>query len=123
RRVLTASRDNMVRVFDLQTGALLSSLLAPDAIEHTSDLSPSGDLVLTGVHNGDVLLWDLGGADAGGPREYQRLRAHAKGANALWLPDGGLLTLGRDGRVVRWRDELPTDPEDLRAWIEDRVDA
>lgn len=32
-------------------------------------------------------------------------------------PDS-LLTLGRDGRAVRWVDDLPRDPTGLRAWLD-----
>ena len=120
RRMATLSRDNRLRVFDLATGELLWLLPAPELLGTRLVLSDDGSRLVAGVNAGALLLWDLSGQP--GPAdelELRTLRGHTSNVDHLALEPGGLLSLGRDGRAIRWLDDLPRDPAALRAWIDE----
>ncbi|MBA3549289.1 MAG: protein kinase, partial [Nannocystis sp.] len=119
RRILTSGRDNLLRVFALETGDLLHTLTPSVLLATTVALSDDGELLAASTHDSGILLWDLGG----GPevlREPRLLTGHTAGVAVLrFAPDArSLLSIDFDGRVIRWADDLPRDPEGLRGWIE-----
>lgn len=119
RRILTSGRDNLLRVFTVEAGELLHTL-TPNALLATPVvLSDDGQLLAASTHDAGILLWDLGG----GPevlREPRLLKGHTGGITVLrFAPDArSLLSIDFDGRVIRWADDLPRDPDGLRTWIE-----
>ena len=121
RRMATLSRDNRIRVFDFASGELLWSLSAPELLGSRVALSDDGDSLAASLNSGTLLLWDLSGPP--GPAdllELRTLRGHDSNVDHIEFEPGGLLSLGRDGRAIRWRDDLPRDPAALRAWVDAR---
>ena len=72
--------------------------------------SPDGDLMLSSVFQGDVIVWDLDGiADGDLPRA--RLDVGANIIDVAWSPDGRALALFEAGGAVQiWG--VPAPPED-----------
>jgi WD40 repeat protein len=66
KEAISASADNLLRVWDVRTGSLIFQFTNPSE-EDTDDLedtmvdvvrySPSGDVIITGDNNGDLILW------------------------------------------------------------------
>ncbi|MFZ6184028.1 WD40 repeat domain-containing serine/threonine-protein kinase [Nannocystis pusilla] len=126
RWIVTVSRDNILRVFDGVSHELRIELVPPDLVERLVAVSRDGSRIAVAVTGGDVLLWDIGDEpDPLAPRrDYRRLRG-LKQLLALAIEDDGrsVVAVDLDGRVLRWRDTLPTDSESLRAFIAARADA
>ena len=97
RRVVTISRDNIVRVFDRETAELRLELFSPELLERSGALSADGERIAAVVTGGDVLVWDLRD-DAGDParREFRRLRVGSPVTSAQFEPDGALLLVTHD---------------------------
>jgi WD40 repeat protein len=126
RWIVTVSRDNFVRVFDRLTHELRIELAPPDLVEWIVAASHDGSRLAVAVRNGDVLLWDIGdGPDPLAPRrDFRRLRGHKEVlALAVEGDNRSVLAVGIDGRVIRWRDTLPTDAAGLRDFIAAHADA
>lgn len=123
RRVVTVSRDNVVRVFDRESGALQIELFSPDLLQRVLGVSHDGTRLAASVFGDDVLVWDLAetGADLA-QRDFRRLRRASAVIQLAFTRSGDLISLAAD-RVIRWRDDLPADPAGLRGWIADQVDA
>lgn len=119
RRLVTSARDNVVRIYALPTGELLHTLTPDELQADRLALSDDGELLASNTHDGSTLLWDL----AGGPetlREPRRLAGSISNVLVMrFAPDArSLLRVDADGRAIRWDDDLPRDPDGLRAWID-----
>jgi len=124
RWIATASRDNKLRIFDVASGALAVTISPSSMIARLLAFSPDGAQLAVIVTSGDVELWDLRGDDGRlVPRpEVRTLRANGDIGTLFFAADGRtLITHDGDGRVIRWRDTLPDDPAELRAWIDERL--
>ena len=79
--------------------------------------SPEGQRVVTANFNGSARIWDLRSG------ENRVLVGHQ--APVLWAAfsrDGRqVLTASQDGTVRLWPDDLPLEPDDLRAWVRDQA--
>lgn len=62
RRIATISRDNLVRVFERETGALLQTLAPRVPLGNMANLSADGERLIVNTRGPRLLLWDL---DAG----------------------------------------------------------
>lgn len=118
-RLVTSSRDNVMRIFALATGELLHTLTPSPLLANMLALSADGELLASTIHGGQILLWDL----EGGPdtlREPRQLTGHTGTVGILrFAADSrSLLAIDSDGRAIRWADDLPRDPVGLRAWID-----
>ncbi len=117
RRVVTSGRDNILRVYDIETGALLHAI-TPTMLASGAALAPDGMMLAANAHDGALLLWDLGGGpDA--PLEPRVMLGHTDEVQVLrFAPDSrSLLAIDRSGRAMRWADDLPRDPASVRAWV------
>jgi eukaryotic-like serine/threonine-protein kinase len=115
--VLNTSRtDHAVRLWDVDTGRPWG----PGALHSLNTsvtrvaLSAEGRRLAGASIGGTVWLWDL---ESG---EGRALRGHQGPALLVaFAPDGkSLLSLGQDGTLRTWQDDLPLDPEPLRVWLQ-----
>ena len=59
RRALSGSRDNTLRLWDLETGACLQTLEGHTGWVHSVALTPDGRRALSGSRDNTLRLWDL----------------------------------------------------------------
>ena len=59
RRIVSASMDGSVRLWDLDTGEPLQTLLGHDAAVLTVVTTPDGRTAISSAKNGSMLVWDL----------------------------------------------------------------
>jgi WD40 repeat protein len=96
KRLITASADRSLRVWEVRSGKELGRLKG-----HTDDVtsvavSGDGKLALSGAEDRTVRLWDL---DAG--KELERFQGHGSGVRAVALsPDGRLAASGGDDQLI-----------------------
>jgi eukaryotic-like serine/threonine-protein kinase len=84
RRIVTASEDGAVRLWDAATGALQLELRGHEGPVLSAFFSPDGTRVASGALDRTVRVWDL--ARGGEPLV---LRGHDGGLTAVaWMPDG-----------------------------------
>jgi len=123
QRLVTSSRDNIVRIFALATGELLLTLAPTKLLGAAMTLSDDGTQLAGATYDGGVLLWDLG-AGPEALREPRLLSGHTANIVVLRFAHDGNSVLGidLDGRAIRWADDLPRDPVRLRAWIDQHRD-
>ncbi len=112
-RVLTGGEDRSVRLWELDTGALIHNFLGhPDAV-HAVAMAPDGRIAVSGGENGRVRFWDT---DTGGsiPGRWNR----PKGVTDLdFSPDGRRLLLSSHDHL--WDDLVlwsMDGPRVLREW-------
>jgi WD40 repeat protein len=81
-RLASASLDNTVRIWDVQSGEQLQQLEAPGSgYGSFSTFSPGGELLVIGLRTGPVSMWDT--------TNWQRLfefRHHEQGRSGSWGP-------------------------------------
>ncbi len=121
RRLLAAEIQNMVALFDADTGRRWEWFRAARGYDPENgagqvffvngvqllEFSPGGQWLAVATSDGDVKLWD---PSAG--KELLRLSGHAVSATSLaFSPDGRtLLTGGADGQAFLWSLRPPTVP-------------
>ena len=121
RRVATASRDNFVRVFDLESAALQHLIAPGQIIGEGVHLSTDGDVLAADLTNGTLMLWDLASSHPGEPRELSG--ATRSVIQFRFTADAtALVGVSSDGRVLRWDDDLPRDPDGVRRWVREHHD-
>ncbi|MBL9099740.1 MAG: protein kinase [Myxococcales bacterium] len=121
RRVATSSRDNLLRVFDLESGALLHVLSPEQIVDRTFALTPDGESLAITLEGGHVLVWDLGSSH---PGEARRLSGVTGTLHQIrFTPDARTIVgVSIDGFVLRWDDDLPRDPAGIRRWVDEHHD-
>ncbi|MDI3289343.1 protein kinase [Polyangium sp. 15x6] len=111
--LLSSGEDATVRVWDVATGTIRSVLRGHNGPIRTLALAANGAALVTGSDDKTVRLWDLAIG------EGRVLGTHEGVVRDVDIaPDGSwAVSVGRDGTVRIWPDDLPREPEALRAWI------
>jgi WD40 repeat protein len=120
RRIVTASEDGSVAVWDLTTGRLIERLTGHEGAVRAVDVLGDGGRVLSGGEDGTLRLWDLATS-----RELHVVSAHEGEVQAVTAyPEGDqVLSIGgRDGRLRVWRLADLDAPRDV-AVLEGGADA
>ena len=99
RTLASGSDDNTVRLWDVDTGAHLKTLVGHSSYIISVAFSPDGSVVASGSEDDNVRLWDV----ATGKR-LRTLRGHRTGVESLaFTSDGKILASGsRDSTVRLW---------------------
>uniref|UniRef100_H3CTM5 Neutral sphingomyelinase activation associated factor n=1 Tax=Tetraodon nigroviridis TaxID=99883 RepID=H3CTM5_TETNG len=97
RHVLSAAADSCMKVTDVQTGMVMSSVKAE---EEQRCFCWDGSSVLCGGQSGDLLLWDLLSNTI-----TRRIPAHSGAVTAIWMNElcATVITGGEDGQTIFWR--------------------
>lgn len=98
-RILTASSDGTLRIWDTVNGAQIQKLDGHANIVYTVALSPDGKEALSGSQDRQVILWNL---ETGQP--IYKLNGHTDGVRGVtFSPDGRTaLSTSRDTTLILW---------------------
>jgi len=82
--IATSSRENSVKIWDINTGALIKTLEGHTSKVNSVHYSPNGDLIVTASKDGTIRIWDANSAT-----ELFVLNGDGFSVNsALFSPDG-----------------------------------
>uniref|UniRef100_A0A3P9P259 Neutral sphingomyelinase activation associated factor n=1 Tax=Poecilia reticulata TaxID=8081 RepID=A0A3P9P259_POERE len=97
RHVLSVGDDCCMKVMDVQTGMMISSVKAE---EEQRCFCWDGSSVLCGGRSGNLLLWDLLSN-----RVISRIPAHSGAVTAMWMNElcNTVITGGEDKQIMFWR--------------------
>ncbi|GCC18509.1 hypothetical protein chiPu_0017964 [Chiloscyllium punctatum] len=97
RHVLSAGEDCYLKVIDVQTGMLISSL-------HTDQQQRcfcwDGNTILSGSQSGELLVWDLMAA-----KITEKIFAHSGAVTRIWMNEhcSSIITGGDDKQIIFWK--------------------
>lgn len=97
RHVLSAGEDLSLRVVDVQTGMLISTVTAD---EQQRCFCWDGNTVLSGGQSGDLLVWDIMAA-----KVTERIPGHSGAVTAMWMNEqcSSVITGGEDKQIIFWK--------------------
>lgn len=97
RHVLSVGADSCMKVIDVQTGMVISSVKAE---EEQRCFCWDGSSVLCGGRSGDLLLWDLISNTV-----TKRIPAHSGAVTTMWMNDlcTTVITGGEDRQMILWK--------------------
>uniref|UniRef100_A0A3Q2PY34 Neutral sphingomyelinase activation associated factor n=1 Tax=Fundulus heteroclitus TaxID=8078 RepID=A0A3Q2PY34_FUNHE len=97
RHVLSVGDDSCMKVLDVQTGMVISSVKAE---EKQRCFCWDGSSVLCGGQSGSLLLWDLLSNTV-----IRRIPAHSGAVTAMWMNElcNTVITGGEDKQIMFWR--------------------
>jgi WD40 repeat protein len=97
RKVVSASNDTTVRVWDVASGACLYRLDGHKSFVCSLSLAPDGSLAATGGLDGGIIIWNI----QHGSRLFDFYHG-ACDAKVSWMSEGVLISGGADGQLCRW---------------------
>ncbi|XP_028290733.1 protein FAN [Gouania willdenowi] len=97
RHILSVGADSCMKVTDVQTGMVTSSVRAEEELRC---FRWDGNSVLCGGQSGDLILWDLLTNSI-----TRRIPAHSAAVGVMWMNDmcNTVITGGDDGQVMMWK--------------------
>ncbi|XP_056377981.1 protein FAN isoform X2 [Hyla sarda] len=97
RHVLSAGEDGCLKIIDVQTGMLISSLSSG---ERQRCFCWNGQTVLSGNDTGELLVWDLIGG-----RILERMTGHADAVTCMWMNQScnTIITGSADRQILLWK--------------------
>lgn len=97
RHVLSAGEDGCLKITDVQTGMLISSLPSGEV---QRCFRWNGQTVLSGNNSGELLVWDLVGG-----RILERIAGHADAVTCMWMnePCNTIITGSADRQLLFWK--------------------
>lgn len=97
RHILSVGADSCMKVTDVQTGMVISSVKAE---EEQRCFCWDGSSVLCGGRSGDLLLWDLLSNTV-----TKRIPAHSAAVTAMWMNElcTTVITGGEDRQTIFWK--------------------
>jgi WD40 repeat protein len=113
-RLLISSslKDASLRLWDARTGESRGVLQGHKGDITSISLSPDGQRLASASVDQTVRLWDLA------TQESRVLRGHtARASGVVFLNNQHLASIGADGTLRSWADDLPMAPEALRTWM------
>jgi WD40 repeat protein len=101
--IAAGCRDNLVRLWDADSGELLHTLAGHDRIPGDLAFSPDGHLLVTGGWDNRILIWDM--TDKPRPTVIVALTRHEGWIQSIsFSPDGkAMISAGNDKRVILWQ--------------------
>jgi WD40 repeat protein len=97
RRVVSASFDTTLKIWDPVTGAEQATLTGHEGVVIGCDVSPDGRLIASASGDGTLKLWDAAGGEA-----LRTLRGHAGDVRSCaFSPDGKLVVSASADRTLR----------------------
>jgi tRNA A-37 threonylcarbamoyl transferase component Bud32 len=101
--IAAGCRDNLVRLWDADSGELLHTLAGHDRIPGDLAFSPDGHLLVTGGWDNRILIWDM--TDKPRPTVIVELTRHEGWIQSIsFSPDGkAMISAGNDKRVILWQ--------------------
>ncbi len=97
KRILTASGDNTLRLWDVDTGATLRVFRSPKGAIEGQGLSPDGNFVAAALEDGNVTVWSVDGLTP----ESARVVHESDFTSLSWSRDGQyVLSASQDGKAV-----------------------
>jgi len=100
-RAMTGGAEGEVRVWDMQEGFIIKSLVHPETVE-TMAISPDGQTIVTG--STEVRVWRMPELGGGVQQWIGSLRGHKGDARVVMFAphdSGPLLTIGAKDNTVR----------------------
>ncbi|XP_035475157.1 protein FAN [Scophthalmus maximus] len=96
RHILSVGADFCMKVIDVQTGMVISTVKAE---EEQRCFCWDGNSALCGGQSGDLLLWDLLSSTV-----TKRIPAHSGAVTAMWMNDlcSTVITGGEDRQMIFW---------------------
>jgi WD40 repeat protein/tRNA A-37 threonylcarbamoyl transferase component Bud32 len=110
--ISSSVKDGILRLWDARTGSSRGVLQGHQGDITGIALSPDGRRLASSSQDATVRLWDLA------TKESRVLRGHAARATGVaFLDNQRFASIGWDGTLRSWSDDLPTEPAALRAWM------
>jgi WD40 repeat protein len=99
KRIVSASSDNTIRVWDVNTGKQLRQLIGHNGLIRTLAISPDGKRAVSGCTDQTCRVWDL---DSG--KELFQIQGHTSYVYTVAIaPDGKTgLSVSSDGAIRQW---------------------
>lgn len=111
RRVLSASNDKTVKMWDVASGNCLATFEGHDAFVCSVGISRDGRLVAAGAADGAIKIWELTSGAI-----LAEFSHGAQDAKVAWGPDASQLISGAaDGSVRIWRVPQATETRSFSA--------
>ncbi|XP_059501893.1 protein FAN isoform X3 [Stegostoma tigrinum] len=97
RHVLSAGEDCCLKVIDVQTGMLISTLPTD---QQQRCFCWDGNTVLSGSQSGELLVWDLMAA-----KITEKIFAHSGAVTCIWMNEhcSSIITGGEDKQIIFWK--------------------
>uniref|UniRef100_A0A3B4CVZ6 Neutral sphingomyelinase (N-SMase) activation associated factor n=1 Tax=Pygocentrus nattereri TaxID=42514 RepID=A0A3B4CVZ6_PYGNA len=99
RNILSVGEDSCLKVTDVQTGMLLSTVPAED---EQRCFCWDGNTVLSGGQSGNLLIWDLLSS-----KVIHKIPAHSGPVTCIWMNEqcSSVITGGEDKQIMFWKHQ------------------